>query len=78
MHSNMPISEIPIPPWWTSRFEQISKLLDANVPPECLRLLATSPGRRAVKYAAWGEDESSLRGQANQILVETAADWLLC
>jgi len=58
-------SNVPVPAWWTSRLQQIEDFLDAEVDPQQLHVLATSPGGRPVRYATYGRSEPHLRGTAN-------------
>lgn len=63
--ANLLTSDVPVPAWWTSRLDQIQDFLDAEVDPQNLRTLATSPGGRPVRGAFYGPGEPHLRGAAN-------------
>jgi hypothetical protein len=62
---NLLCSNVPVPAWWTSRLDQIEDFLDAEVDPQRLQLLATSPGGRPIRAAFHGDPEPHLRGLAN-------------
>jgi hypothetical protein len=62
---NLLTSDAPIPAWWISRPEQIEGFLEAEVDPQQLHSLATSPGGRCVRYVTCGPSEPHLHGLAN-------------
>lgn len=62
---NLLTSTTPVPSWWTSRLDQIEAFLDAEVDPQQVQPLATSPAGRDIRYVTYGEPEPDLRGRAN-------------
>ncbi len=62
---NLVMSDVPVPPWWVSRLEQIEAFIEATANPRQVHILATSSGGRPVRYVAYGEGEPHLRGTAN-------------
>ena len=59
------VSEVSVPSWWVSRPGEVGAFLERTVRRGEVRVLATSPGGRAVHAVVYGPAEPKLRGRAN-------------